>query len=184
MLGQSNFSVWVILLLLFQHWRPRGLIRMASSSIGSLAAISWMASCVKSADCYDFAKIQIFTWSSPCSLSSEFVDCFDRDLTSLSRILQVTNLGKTFLKKGRGISVLRFAQLWDCVSFEIHTLFGGVPKKHREHHGAPWAPCVVKGEERCYGAFSLKRMSTDCSSQPIIILCIANNGKEGCSQET
>ena len=31
-------------------------------------------------------------------------------------VLQVTNLGKTFLKKGRGISVLRFAQLWDCVS--------------------------------------------------------------------
>ena len=29
-----------------------------------------------------------------------------------------------FLKKGHGISVLRFEQLWDCVSFEIHSVFG------------------------------------------------------------
>ena len=93
---------------LVQHWQPR----------------SWMASCVKSADCYDFTKIQIFTWSSPCSLSSEFFWFFWPRSSFAIAVLQVTNLGKTFLKKGRGISVLRFAQLWDCVSFEIHSVFG------------------------------------------------------------
>ena len=97
---------------LVQHWQPRSHILD-----GLLCKVSWLLWFCQNTDLYLIITMLIIIGI--CWLF------WPRSNFAIA-VLQVTNLGKTFLKKGRGISVLRFAQLWDCVSFEIHSVFGNL----------------------------------------------------------